>query len=34
MRELNDAQRRALERGLDAFDVAQRARRNRRTVAR
>jgi hypothetical protein len=34
MRELNDAQRRALERGLDAFDMAQRARRNRRTAAR
>jgi hypothetical protein len=34
MRELNDLQKRALERGLEAFDAAQRARRNRRAVTR
>jgi hypothetical protein len=34
MRELSDPQKSVLERGLEAFDAAQRARRKRRTAAR
>jgi hypothetical protein len=34
MRELSDLQKQTLERGLEAFDAAQRVRRKRRTAAR